>query len=159
MQPHRGFVLSFFVAAATLTACNSATLSGPSSCADFQGTWAAQSLFFTAAADPTVTADLLAQGAAVTLDIDDNCHFTGTANIPTLTDSTVDIHGDFNLEPGNLMGLDDQTTLGQIINGTYQYAFAADKLTLVDPSMEYDFDGAGPNPPFPAALTIVLQKQ
>lgn len=158
MRPHRGFVFSLLVAA-VLGACNSSTSPDNNSCASFQGTWDAQSLFYTASADPTVTADLKAEGAAVALKVDGSCNFTGTANIPTITDSTVDIDGDFTLEPANLMILTDQTTVGQTLNGTYQYTLAAGKLTLVDPQMEFDFDGAGPNPALPATITIVFLKQ
>jgi hypothetical protein len=157
MRLQRGIVLSLLVTSAALGACKSSTSSNP--CADFQGTWDSQSFVYTASADPTISFDASSVGAAITLTVDDNCNYTGTANIPTITTSATDIHGSFTLDSDSTLTLNDATAVGQAINNTYQYTLSGSSLTLVNPSTTFDFDGTGPSPAIPATVTITFLKQ
>jgi len=157
MRLHRGIVLSLLVSSAALGACKSST--APNPCADFQGTWNTNSFVYTANANPAVTVDLSSLGAAIMLSVDGSCNYTGTANIPTITNGAANINGSFTLNTdSSTLNLQDATAIGQVINNTYQYTLSGNSLTLVNPSTTFDFDAAGPNPAIPATVTITFQK-
>ncbi|MEJ2187638.1 MAG: hypothetical protein P8Z36_17255 [Gemmatimonadota bacterium] len=141
-----------------LGACSDSTAPA-NTCADFQGTWKTQSFLYTASADPTTTADL-SSVASIDMTVDDNCNFTGTAVLPDIAQDTADINGSFTLDPTlSTLTMMDATPVGPAINYTYQYTFSGNTLTWVNPSLQYDFDGPGPNPYLPATLTITFLKQ
>ncbi len=157
MRLQRGIVLSLLATSAALGACKSSTSSNP--CADFQGTWNSTDFTYTASADPTITANLASLGASINLTVDDNCNYTGTANIPTITTGAANINGNFTLESDSTLALHDATAVGAVINNTYQYTLTGNSLTLVNPNTTFDFDLTGPNPAIPATVTIVFSKQ
>jgi hypothetical protein len=157
MRLQRGIALLLLGSSAGLGACNDAT-SPATRCADFQGTWTSREYSYTASADPTVNADLAALGASISLTVDNNCNYTGTASIPAVTTGVENINGHFTLGSIGVLDLSDATALRHALDGTYQYTLSGNLLTLVNPGVEFDFDGAGPDPAFPATLTITFIK-
>lgn len=157
MRLQRGIVLSLLVTSAALGACKSST-SASNPCAKFQGTWNAQSLVYTANADTTVTTNLVQLGAALSLTVDNNCNYTGTANIPLITSGTADIHGNFTVDSDTTLTLNEATTVGQVINNTYEYSISSTTLVLTNPNTTFDFDFTGPNPAVPATVTLTFVK-
>ncbi|HKJ92233.1 MAG TPA: hypothetical protein VJ957_03645 [Longimicrobiales bacterium] len=158
MRLNRGLVPILFLSVAALGACSDAT-SAADPCADFQGTWNTQSFTYRASANP-ITARDLTSVAAIALTLDDNCNYTGSADIQDVTSGAISINGMFTLDARfQTLDLLDATAFGNAFNATYQYTFSGNTLTLVNPSTEYDFDGAGPNPAFPATLTITFERQ
>lgn len=157
MRLQHGIVLSLLATSAALGACKSST-SSSNPCAEFQGTWNAQSLVYTANADTTVSANLSSLGAAITLTVDDNCNYTGTANIPTITTGTSDIHGNFTLDSDTTLTLNEATAVGQVINNTYEYTVSSTTLVLTNPNTTFDFDLTGPNPAVPATVVLTFLK-
>lgn len=158
MRVQRGILPCLVVSTFVLAACSDSTgASNP--CADFQGTWKTQDIFYTASADPTMTAEL-SSVASIAMTVDGNCNYAGTAFLPDVTQDTADINGSFTLDAQlSTLNMMDATAVGAAINHTYQYVLSGNTLTLVNPSLEYDFDGQGPNPSIPATLTIAFVKQ
>lgn len=154
MRLQRGIVLSLLVTSAALGACKSST-SSSNPCADFEGTWNSGDFIYTAAADSTVAVNLKSLGAVITLNVDNNCNYTGTANIPTITSGSANINGNFTLDSDSTLTLHDATAVGAVINNTYDYTLSNSTLILVNPSTTFDF---GTGTPVAAKVSITFLK-
>ena len=102
---------------------------------DLEGTWTAASIVFTSAEDPLVTADLVADGATLTLVLGAENTFTLTFTMP-LEDNEVDT--------GTYTVTDSTMTLSDSIElTTDEFAISrdSDTMTLTDTTEEFDFDG------------------
>jgi hypothetical protein len=132
-----------------MTACSDATGVEP---ADLAGTWTASSIVFTSVEDGTVTADLVTDGATLTLVFGADNTFTLTFTEPQ-EDDEVDT-GTY-IMTGSTLTLSDSI---ELTTDTYVIARDGDTMTLTVADEEYDFDDNGETPKDDATLVVTLTR-
>ena len=121
------------VALMLMTACGDATGLEP---ADLQGTWTANSMVFTSTADPTLTVDLIVEGATLSLQLAADGMFLWT--LTELGSTPATSMGAYSVV-GSTLTLTDP---GQGSSDPFTITRDGNNMTLTG-SDEYDFDEDG----------------
>jgi hypothetical protein len=140
------YLISSALALLLMTACGDATGVEPD---DLAGTWTATSMVFTSTADPTLSADIVDDGAVMTLVLGTDGSYTFTLTIPgEETDN----------ETGTYTASGTTLTFSETGTGSpeaFTISRDGDTMTLTDSDDEFDFT---PGVEEDATLVITLTR-
>ncbi|HVA56434.1 MAG: lipocalin family protein [Gemmatimonadaceae bacterium] len=142
------FVAGSMVVSAMLGGCGGSS-TGPSP-ASLTGTWTATKMEFVKAGSPATTADLVAKGATVTLDLRASHDYTLTVKMPGQADE---------LTTGTWSSSADMLSMTVTgFTGERQFAMnlSGNTITLGGADVDFDFNDDGIDEP--AKLSMVLTK-
>jgi len=132
-----------------MTACTDATGLAVD---EIAGTWIASSMVFTSAADATVTAEMVADGATLTLVL-------GADNTFTLT--LTELQEDDEVDTGTYTVVGSTLTISDSLEDTtdtFAIARDGDTMTLTILDEEFDFDDNPETPEDDATLVVTLSR-
>lgn len=162
MQLHRSLSVSLLAAAVALAACDD-DISGPV-ISDFQGNWTASAVTYTAHADASRQANIVALGGGLTLNLTANGTYDGVLTLPT-ADGPMDIEitGSVTLVPGTDNQADivfnwPQGIPPQIDDFRATYSLQGNNLTFSRTDATFHFFMFGQEDPEPANLLIVMSR-
>ena len=156
-----------------LTACDDDDATGVDT-ADLAGMWNATEFAYTDDTGRTfpnssepLSIDAIDVGGTVTLDVESDGQFTGTINIPTLTDGDQAIGGTITVLTADSLAIEfDQPTLelGLFDSFEAEFTLGADVLTFINRDTSFDFVlleqqlGLANEGEVAAILTVTLQR-
>jgi hypothetical protein len=153
------------LAGLSLTACDDDATSVE--IADLAGFWTATSFAYTDASIPTLSADAVALGGTVTMDVQADGSFSGNIDIPNLTPGSLPIGGTISILDSETLRVDfDATTEAYNLFGDFDATFDLDGDDLdITSNTTFDFPddietalGLGARGPVDAILTADFQR-
>lgn len=163
MQLNRALSISLLAGAVALAACDDDDVTGPV-IADFQGNWTASAVTYTAHADATRQANIVALGGGLTLNVAANGTYEGVLTLPTAGGpQPIPITGSVTLVPGTDNQADivfnwPQGVPPQIDDFRATYTLQGNNLTFTRSDATFHFFMFGQAEAEPANLLIVMSR-